>query len=141
MRIEEYLVCKFINENDSLIHDLSNFKQRCKLAASTLLILTSNKQVATKLNQMPAKESNGATCAWYTMAMVQETKNCFLYTNVDGRLEIMASTSKNLTTHEKCIILGSDLSLIYFLDFALLCFYWREKPFVQIFINIFEPMF
>ena len=39
------------------------FKQRCNLATSRLLILTSNKQVASKLNQMSVKESNGATCA------------------------------------------------------------------------------
>ena len=97
------------------------FKQRCNLAASRLLILTSNKQVASKLNQMPVKESNGATCAWYTMAMVQDTKNYFLYTNVDRCLEIMASTSKNLTTHETCIILGSDFfaHLLFGFCFAL----------------------
>ena len=51
---------------------------------------------------MSVKESNGATCAWYSMVMVQDTRNCFLYANVHGRLEIMASTSKNL--NEKCVM-------------------------------------
>ena len=62
--------------------------------------------------------------------MVQETKNCFLYTNVDGRLEIMASTSKNLTTNGKCVILGSDLLvLIYFLDFFFALFLLKGETF------------
>ena len=80
------------------------FKQRCVLGVSRLLTLTWDKQVASKLNLMPVKESNGVTCAWYTMAMVYDTKNCFLYTNVDGHLEVIASSSKNLTTHEKWVI-------------------------------------